>query len=98
MIIPALVFLGKLEMRTAIGTSLLIIALKSLIGFSGDILSGRNIEWVLLTSVTALAIIGIFIGIRLSKRFSSAMLRKSFGWFVLIVGSLILYREVFWAG
>ena len=96
-IIPALIFLGKLDMKTAIGTSLMIIALKSLIGFSGDVLSGRSIDWVLLASVTALAVVGIYIGTRMSALFSSAVLQKSFGWFVLIVGSLILFQELSFA-
>mgnify|MGYP003349345402 CR=1 FL=1 len=57
LIIPALVVFTKLNMKKAVGTSLLIIAAKSLIGFLGD-LSHLTIEWTLLLEVTVLAIIG----------------------------------------
>ena len=68
LIIPALVLLSKLPMKQAVGTSLLIIAAKSLIGFTGDLSNHININWTLLLMVTALAIVGIFIGDRLSKK------------------------------
>lgn len=68
LIIPALVILSKLPMKQAVGTSLLIIAAKSLIGFTGDLGNG-TMDWTLLLSVTVLAIAGIFIGNVLSKKF-----------------------------
>jgi len=67
LIIPALVLLAKLPMKMAVGTSLLIIAAKSLIGFLGD-LSTQTIDWQLLLIFTGLSIIGIFIGSALSKK------------------------------
>ena len=85
LIIPALVMLSKLPMKQAVGTSLLIIAAKSLIGFTGDVLENSDkMDWTLLGVVTILAIIGIFIGNQLSKKIDGAALKKGFGWFVLV--------------
>ncbi len=94
LIIPALVLFSKLPMKQAIGTSLLIIAAKSLIGFTGD-LGKHTMDWTLLWSVTALAIIGIFAGNLLSKRVSADSLKKGFGWFVLVMGLYIIIKELF---
>ena len=92
LIIPALVLLSKLPMKEAVGTSLVIIAAKSLIGFFGE---SREtiINWVLLTTVTAFATIGIFIGIYLSKKIDGSKLKPIFGWFVLIMGIYIIIKE-----
>ena len=94
LIIPALVLLSKLPMKQAVGTSLLIIAAKSLIGFLGDICH-QTIDWKLLILVTMLAITGIFIGNGLSKKVPGAKLKKGFGWFVLIMGIYIIVKELF---
>ena len=94
LIIPALVLFSKLPMKKAIGTSLLIIAVKSLIGFTGD-LGKQEMDWTLLLSVTALAIVGIFAGNILSKKISADSLKKGFGWFVLIMGIYIIVKELF---
>jgi uncharacterized membrane protein YfcA len=94
LIIPALVLFSKLPMKQAIGTSLVIIAAKSLIGFLGD-LSHTTMNWTLLLTVTALAISGIFLGNMLSTRVSGEKLKKAFGWFVLVMGIYILIKELF---
>jgi len=94
LIIPALVLLAGLPMKMAIGTSLLIIAIKSLAGFLGD-LSNQNIDWVFLLSFTGIAIIGIFIGTYTSKFINAEKLKKSFGWFVLIMSIYIIVKELF---
>lgn len=93
LIIPALVILSKLPMKQAVGTSLLIIAAKSLIGFTGD-LSQYAIDWKLLLTVSVLAIVGIFIGNRLSRSIDGNSLKKGFGWFVLVMGIYILVKEL----
>jgi uncharacterized membrane protein YfcA len=94
LIIPALVLFSKLPMKQAIGTSLLIIAAKSLIGFTGDL--GKQImDWTLLLTITALAIIGIFVGNYMSKKVSANSLKKGFGWFVLFMGIYIIIKELF---
>ena len=94
LIIPALVMLSKLPMKQAVGTSLLIIAAKSLIGFTGD-LGNRTMDWTLLLSVTALAIAGIFIGDKLSKLIDGNKLKTGFGWFVLVMGLYIIAQQLF---
>lgn len=95
LIIPALVILAGLPMKKAIGTSLMIIAVKSLIGFTGDIMNPEiNFDWGLLLSVTGLAIAGIFIGIRLGDRFSGPFLKKSFGVFILIMGIYMMLERL----
>lgn len=93
LIIPALVLLSKLPMKQAVGTSLLIIAAKSLIGFTGD-LGKQDMDWTLLLSVTGLAIVGIFIGNKMSKKVSADSLKKGFGWFVLVMGIYIIIKEL----
>ena len=93
LLIPALVFLMKLPMKEAIGTSLLIIALNSLIGFLGDI--GRHaIDWSFITIVSAIAIAGIFIGGYFNKKVNADRLKKGFGWFVLVMGIYIIVKEL----
>ena len=93
LLIPALVIFMKLPMKEAIGTSLLIIALNSLIGFLGDI--GRHvIDWKFITIVSALAILGIFIGGYFNQKVNSDQLKKGFGWFVLVMGIYIIVKEL----
>ena len=92
LIIPALVVLTKLPMKKAVGTSLLIIAAKSLIGFTGD-LSQQRMDWTLLLTVTTMAVLGIFAGNSLSKKIDGNNLKKGFGWFVLVMGIYILLKE-----
>ena len=92
LIIPALVMLAKLPMKQAVGTSLMIIAVKSLFGFLGD-LGNQSIDWGFLALFCLLSIIGIYIGTYLSRFVSSAKLKPGFGWFVLIMGLFILAKE-----
>ena len=95
LIIPALVVLAGLEMKIAVGTSLLIIAVKSLVGFIGDIQSNPSIDWQLLLIFSAISSVGILIGSKLSKRIPSEKLKPAFGWFVLVMGGWILTKESF---
>lgn len=92
LLIPALVFLLKLPMKKAIGTSLFIIALNSLIGFTGD-LGHFSIDWFFLFKITAIAVTGIFVGGALSKKIRGNNLKKGFGWFVLAMGIYIIVKE-----
>ncbi len=95
LIIPALVLLAKMPMKLAVGTSLFIIAAKSLIGFVGDMQGDEIIDWSLLGSFTAAAVVGIFIGIYLSKKVPGDKLKTAFGWFVLVMGIYIIVKELF---
>ncbi len=94
LIIPALVLWGKLPMKTAVGSSLTIMAFSSLFGFSTTV-SMYTIDWSLLLSFTTIAITGIFIGSSLSDRVSGFTLKKSFGWFVLVMALFIIFKEIF---
>lgn len=93
LIIPALVILSKLPMKEAVGTSLVIIAAKSFIGFFGES-SDTLIDWLFLLKVTAFAITGIFIGMALSKKINGEKLKPAFGWFILIMGIYIIIKEI----
>ena len=93
LIIPALVLLAKLPMKKAVATSLLIIAIKSLIGFIGDV-ENLEIDWSFLLKFTAISVIGIFLGIYLSKFINGKSLKKGFGWFVLVMGIYIIFKEL----
>nr|WP_027003292.1 sulfite exporter TauE/SafE family protein [Hugenholtzia roseola] len=92
LIIPALVVLSKLSMKQAVGTSLVIIAAKSLLGFTGE-LGKTQIDWTFLAIFSAFAIVGIFAGMALSQKIEGKKLKPAFGWFVLVMGIYILIKE-----
>ena len=93
-IVPALVVFSRLPMRTAVGTSLTIIAAKSLFGVLGDLTRDGSFDWLLLLSFTALAVAGILLGSRLSRLVPGRRMRPAFGWFVLAAAAGILIREL----
>lgn len=92
LIIPALIFLTGLPFKTAVGTSLFIIAINSLTGFAGDLLN-HSMDWQFLLTITSLAVFGILLGNFFSRRITAFFLRKAFGWFTLTVGAWILIKE-----
>lgn len=94
LIIPALVLLAKMPMKLAVGTSLFIIAAKSLLGFLGDVQSTPNMDWNLILVFTLMAVLGIFIGLFLSKKIDGKKLKTAFGWFVLVMGIYIFIKEI----
>jgi uncharacterized membrane protein YfcA len=99
LVVPALTLLGGLPMPVAVGTSLLVIAMKSFAGLAGY-LSSTHIDWALAAAVTVAAIAGSLAGGRLAGRIPADVLRKSFGWFVIAMGAFVLGRQLpapFWA-
>ena len=94
LIIPALVLFAKLPMKKAVGTSLIIIAAKSLVGFLGDIGSGQEINFQFISILSVIAIVGIFMGSHISKYIGSRKLKSGFGWFVLVMGIYVIFIEV----
>lgn len=96
LLIPTLVLLVKLPMKEAVGTSLFIIALNSLIGFTGDI-GHFTINWFFLIKITTIAIAGTFVGALIGKKIKGEKLKKGFGWFVLVMGIYILIKEIFFS-
>jgi len=94
LIVPALVMYSKLTMKMAVGTSLLIISVNSLIGFTGDVWTqGSLMDWRFLVLLTLLAVIGILIGGQLAKKLETKILRKAFAWFVLVMGIFVFLTE-----
>jgi uncharacterized protein len=92
LLVPALVLLGALPMSTAVGTSLVVIAMQSFAGLAGH-LTGTPIDWRLATLATAAAVMGGLVGGRLTPLVEPDALRRGFGWFVLAMSSLILAKE-----
>jgi uncharacterized membrane protein YfcA len=93
LLIPTLVLLVGMPMKEAVGTSLLIIALNSLIGFAGDI-GHFQINWLFLLTITAIATGGIFIGAAINKKINGTNLKKGFGWFLILMGTYIIVKEL----
>lgn len=93
LIIPALVLLAGLQMKKAVATSLMIISVKSLVGFLGDV-QNMSIDWTFLLVFTAISIAGIFVGIYANKFIDGKKLQKGFGWFVLLMGVYIILKEL----
>jgi uncharacterized membrane protein YfcA len=80
-------------MKRAVGTSLVVIASKSLIGFVGDLSAGTHINMPILTTVTLASLVGMVVGTKLVTKVSNEKLKPAFGWFVLIMGTFILLKE-----
>ena len=95
LIIPALIYFAGLHMKQAVGTSLFIIFINSMIGFLGDVIHGNSFDYVLLLSITSIALVGMFIGTQISKRIEGGKLKPAFGWFVLVMGIYIILKELF---
>lgn len=93
LIVPALVLLGGLPMAAAVGTSLLVITLKSTAGLAGY-LASTPVDWSLAVSVTAAAVVGVVVGSRLVGRVPEARLRRVFGWTVLAVALVVVGEEL----
>ena len=93
LIIPSLVLFAGLPMKKAVATSLFIIAINSLIGFTGDV-SNMIIDWPFILLFTGISILGIFIGIWLNNFIDGKKLKKMFGWFVLLMGIYIIFKEI----
>lgn len=94
LIIPALILFANLDMKKAVGTSLIIIAANALIGFAFSINMIRYFDFDFLVIFTSLSIVGMFIGIYLSKRIDGSRLKVGFGWFILAMGGYILLKEM----
>ncbi len=92
LILPALLFLAKLPFNKAVGTTLLIIATKSLVGFLADA-TNFSFNWGFLGVILLITISGIFTGNLFSKYLSQEKLKKSFGWFALFMAVTILVKE-----
>jgi uncharacterized protein len=93
LVVPALVLLGGLPMDVAVGTSLVVISMKSFAGFAGY-LGHADIDWRIAALVTVSAVVGSVIGGALTDRIAPERLRKGFAWFVVAMAFFILGQEV----
>jgi uncharacterized membrane protein YfcA len=93
-LIPALVLVVQLPMKKAVGTSLLIIALNSLVGIAGD-WGHVQLDWIFAASLIALALLGLFMGVVLSAKLPDMLLKKYFGWFVFCMGLVVMLSELY---
>ena len=93
LVVPALVLMGGLTMQQAVGTSLMVIALKSGAGFLGHA-AHVEIDWALAGSFTAATILGSLVGTSLSARVSGRSLRTGFAVFVLVMAGVVLWQEL----
>ncbi|MFE9247123.1 sulfite exporter TauE/SafE family protein [Nocardiopsis sp. NPDC006938] len=93
LVVPALVLLGGLAMPVAVGTSLLVITMKSFAGLTGY-LTTVSLDWGLVAAVTAVAVVGSLLGARLTDLVPETVLRRGFGIFVLVMGVFVLTQEL----
>lgn len=93
LIIPSLILFAKLPMRKAVGTSLFIIAMNSLVGFIGDV-QNLEIDWLFLLTFSSISVVGIFTGMYLTKYTNESQLKKIFAYFVLLMAAIILLKEM----
>ncbi len=95
LIIPALVVYAHIPIKKAVGTSLLIIAINSMVGFQGAMGAGQDINWRFIFEFSALTGAGILIGARFARFVNAKKLKSAFGWFVLVMGIYIIIKELF---
>ena len=95
LMIPALVLFGNLPMKKAIGTSLVLVALNSFIGFLGDVHANAQMDWKFLFTFSAFSISGIFLGSFTAGKIDGQKLKQYFGWFMIAMALYIVYREFF---
>ena len=94
LIIPALVLLTGLDMKVAVGTSLFIIAVKSLAGFGSDLISGFQTNWTLVFYILFVTFFGVIAGYKLSKKISEKNLKRYFGYMTLGIGLYIILEQL----
>lgn len=94
LIIPSLVLFASLPMKKAVGTSLMIMTISSMLGVLGDVSAHTTINYRFLTVFSGFAIIGIIAGSYLVKYINDAKLKPAFGWFVLVMGIVVLINTL----
>ncbi|WP_160714041.1 sulfite exporter TauE/SafE family protein [Chitinophaga solisilvae] len=94
LIIPALILFAGMDMKTAVSTSLAIIAVNSLLGFSGDLLNGLHPDWRFLGWFSLLTVAGMMGGRLLERKVRSHQLKTLFGWLVMVLGVIIIIKEL----
>ncbi len=93
LVVPALALLGGLPMSLAVGTSLVVIAMKSFAGLAGY-MTTVQIDWITTLLVTGVAVVGSLVGSKIAGRIPEDKLRSTFGWFVLAMGMFMLSQDL----
>jgi uncharacterized membrane protein YfcA len=93
LMVPALIYFANLSPKKAIGTSLVLVAVNSFIGFIGDISTHEAMDWKFLISFAACSIVGVYAGHYMAGRIHNDKLKKYFGWFILVVAIYIVAKE-----
>lgn len=93
LVLPSLTLFAGLPFKLAIGTTLIVIGINSLLGFLGDVMI-YNIDWMFLLVITSLSTLGMILGNFYSRRVDTKHLRTSFGWIVLTIGICVLFTEL----
>lgn len=91
---PALVLWAGLDMKRAVATSLVLISINSFAGVATDVVDGLQYDWMFVLTFTAITTAGIIIGTILSRRIEGSKLKAGFGWFVGLIGLLVLVEEL----
>lgn len=95
LIIPSLVLFAGLRMKTAVGTSLMVMTISSLLGILGDISRHALINYSFLITFSAFAVAGIIIGSYFIKHIHETKLKPAFGWFVLVMSIFVLISTLY---
>ncbi len=95
LMIPALVHFANLDMKRAVGTSLVLVAVNSFVGFLGDLSHSPQLNWLFLAAFSACSVVGVFIGHYLAGLIDGQRMRVYFGWLMLAIGIFIVFKEVF---
>lgn len=93
LIVPALVLVMKLPMKHAVGTSLLIVSINTLLGFLGDVIN-QEIDWSFLVGFCSISIFGMLLGSYIARGIQSSHLKKGFGWFIMVMAVFIFFNEL----
>jgi uncharacterized membrane protein YfcA len=94
-IVPALVLVARVPIQLSVGTSLFVIAFNALVGFSAEFMARHDMmDYKFLILFTALSALGTFVGFRLTLLLSPSQIRRTFAWFVFVIGVGILIKEI----
>jgi uncharacterized membrane protein YfcA len=93
LMVPALMYFANVPTKKAIGTSLLLVAVNSFIGFLGDMRSHVQIDWAFFATFAFFSVTGVLIGHYLATYIHNNKLKKAFGWFILITAVYIVIKE-----
>lgn len=98
LVVPTLAIALAFTMRTAVGTSLVIITATSLLGLGAHLLAGRSLDVDVATALTLACIVGAVAGAALASRLPQRALGRGFATMVIAVAGYLLVSVVFLGG